>query len=127
MISSARASSSERARKVTAGQAGQGILDADHPGQAGKPPRRARRRLSARRATCAKPSRPTARRSINARPFTTSVFRLGVALREAGQPARALAEFSRVLRANPNLTEAAVQRGLTLYTLGRADEALADS
>ena len=31
-----------------------------------------------------------------------------------------------MLRANPNLTEAAVQRGLTLYTLGRADEALAE-
>jgi thioredoxin-like negative regulator of GroEL len=47
-------------------------------------------------------------------------------LREAGFPDRALAEFARVRRANPDLLDAAVQTGLTLYSLGRADEALAE-
>jgi tetratricopeptide (TPR) repeat protein len=51
-------------------------------------------------------------------------FRLGVALREAGLPDRALAEFGRVLRGNSDFAEASVQRGLTLYTLGRTDDAI---
>jgi tetratricopeptide (TPR) repeat protein len=51
--------------------------------------------------------------------------RLAVTLREAGLPARALAELQRVLRANPHYLDAQVQIGLTLYTLGRTDEARA--
>jgi tetratricopeptide (TPR) repeat protein len=53
-------------------------------------------------------------------------YRLGIALREAGFPDRALAEFARVRRANPDLLDAAVQTGLTLYTLGRSEEAIAE-
>jgi tetratricopeptide (TPR) repeat protein len=52
-------------------------------------------------------------------------YRLAIALREAGFPDRALAELARVRRAVPGLLDAAVQTGLTLYTLGRADEAVA--
>jgi len=53
-------------------------------------------------------------------------YRLGIVLREAGFPDRALAEFARVRRANPDLLDAAVQTGLTLYSLGRGEEALAE-
>jgi tetratricopeptide (TPR) repeat protein len=53
-------------------------------------------------------------------------FRLAIALREAGFPDRALAELARVRRANPDLLDAAVQSGVTLYTLGRAEEAIAE-
>jgi tetratricopeptide (TPR) repeat protein len=53
-------------------------------------------------------------------------FRLAITLREAGFPDRALAEFARVRRANPDGLEAAVQTGLTLYTLGRGEEAIAE-
>jgi tetratricopeptide (TPR) repeat protein len=53
-------------------------------------------------------------------------FRLAITLREAGFPDRALAELARVRRANPDLLDAAVQAGLTLYTLGRSEEALAE-
>lgn len=53
-------------------------------------------------------------------------MRLGVTLRDAGLPDRALTEFARVLRAQPDYIEARVQRGLTLYTLGRTGDALAE-
>jgi len=53
-------------------------------------------------------------------------YRLGITLREAGFPDRALAEFARVRRANPDLLDAAVQTGLTFYTLGRGEEAIAE-
>jgi len=53
-------------------------------------------------------------------------YRLARALREAGLPSRALAELRRVLRGNPAYLEAAVQLGLTWYTLGRAEEAVAE-
>ncbi len=53
-------------------------------------------------------------------------YRLGVTLREAGLPDRALAEFARVRRGNPDFLDAAVQTGVTLYTLGRHDEAIAE-
>ena len=49
--------------------------------------------------------------------------RLGLALRQAGLPNRALAEFRRVQRSHGDYLDAAVQAGLTLYTLGRADDA----
>ena len=45
-------------------------------------------------------------------------------MREAGLPDRALAEFARVLRGNPDFLDALVQTGLTLYSLGRTDEAI---
>ncbi len=50
-------------------------------------------------------------------------YRLGVALREAGLPSRALAEFRRILRSAPDYHEARVQLGLTYYSLGRPDQA----
>jgi tetratricopeptide (TPR) repeat protein len=53
-------------------------------------------------------------------------YRLAITLREAGFPDRALAELARVRRANPELLDAAVQTGLTLYSLGRGDEAIAE-
>ena len=46
-----------------------------------------------------------------------------LALRQAGLPNRALAEFRRVQRSHGDYLDAAVQAGLTLYTLGRADDA----
>jgi tetratricopeptide (TPR) repeat protein len=49
--------------------------------------------------------------------------RLGVALREAGLPDRALAELRRVQRVRPECQDTAVQAGLTLYSMGRSDEA----
>lgn len=49
--------------------------------------------------------------------------RLAITLREAGLPERALAEFDRVRRGHPDFLDAAVQRGVTLYTLGRSAEA----
>src|SRR5262249_44610352 len=52
-------------------------------------------------------------------------FRLGVTLREAGFPDRALAELARVRRGNPDLLDAAVQTGLTPYPPGRGEEAMA--
>ena len=53
-------------------------------------------------------------------------YRLAIVLREAGFPDRALAEFARVRRANPDLLDAAVQTGVTLYSLGRGEEAIAE-
>ena len=38
-------------------------------------------------------------------------------------PDRAIAEFRRVLRNHPTFHEAAVQLGVTFYSLGRTDEA----
>ena len=49
-----------------------------------------------------------------------------MALREAGLPARAIAELQRVLRANPDYLDARVQLGVTYYTLGRTAEARAE-
>ena len=49
--------------------------------------------------------------------------RLGAALREAGLPDKALAEFQRILRVKPDLLGARVQLGLTYYTLGRTPDA----
>ena len=80
----------------------------------------------ARRARCPMRSRPTARRSTAVPPSTTSATGSAITLREAGFPDRALAEFARVRRANPELLDAAVQTGLTLYTLGRGEEAIAE-
>jgi tetratricopeptide (TPR) repeat protein len=53
-------------------------------------------------------------------------YRLAVTLREAGLPDQALAELARVRRGNPDFLDASVQIGLTLYTLGRCDEAEAE-
>ena len=53
-------------------------------------------------------------------------YRLAVTLREAGLPDRALAELARVRRGNPDFLDAVVQCGLTLYTLGRTEEAIAE-
>ncbi|MEE8581331.1 MAG: tetratricopeptide repeat protein, partial [Myxococcota bacterium] len=47
-----------------------------------------------------------------------------LALREAGLPDRAVREFQRVLRADPEFLDARVQLGLTYYTLGRTEDAL---
>ena len=44
-------------------------------------------------------------------------------LREAGRPDAALTEFRRVMRGNPDFRAAAVQLGVTLYSIGRAGEA----
>ena len=52
--------------------------------------------------------------------------RLGVVLREAGLPHQAAEEFKRILRAERGLVETRIQLGLTYYSLGRADEALAE-
>jgi tetratricopeptide (TPR) repeat protein len=49
-----------------------------------------------------------------------------MALREAGLGSQALEEFRRILRANPTYLDAAVQLGLTLYTMGRSREAIAE-
>ena len=46
------------------------------------------------------------------------------ALREAGLANKALLEFQRVLRGNPNFLDSHVQLGLTYYTLGRPQEAV---
>ena len=50
--------------------------------------------------------------------------RLSVVLRDAGLPHRAIRELLRVRRNRPQLLEAGVQLGLTLYTLGRAHDAI---
>ena len=50
--------------------------------------------------------------------------RLAVTLREAGLPDRALAEFERVRRGNPDFLDAAVQAGVTYYSMGRSEEAV---
>ena len=68
-------------------------------------------------------SRPTARRSIAARATTTSASGSPWRCARPACPARAIAEFQRVLRANPDYLDAQVQLGVTYYTLGRAAEA----
>jgi tetratricopeptide (TPR) repeat protein len=55
--------------------------------------------------------------------FHDILQRLAVALREAGLPHQALEEFGRIRRSHSGFLDADVQAGLTLYTLGRADEA----
>ncbi len=45
-------------------------------------------------------------------------------LREAGLPDQSLSELRRILRGYPNLHAATVQLGVTLYSLGRTDEAV---
>lgn len=50
--------------------------------------------------------------------------RLAITLREAGLPERALAEFERVRRGNPDFLDAAVQAGLTWYSMGRSEQAV---
>lgn len=50
--------------------------------------------------------------------------RLSAVLRDAGLPHRAIRELLRVRRNRPQLLEAGVQLGLTLYTLGRARDAV---
>lgn len=50
--------------------------------------------------------------------------RLAITLREAGLPERALAEFDRVRRGNPGFLDAAVQAGLTWYSMGRSEQAV---
>ncbi len=52
-------------------------------------------------------------------------LRLAAALRDGGLPHQAVQELERVLRAKPEDAGAAVQLGLTYYTLGRTDAALA--
>ena len=50
--------------------------------------------------------------------------RLAITLREAGFPDRALAELERVRRGNPDFLDAAVQMGVTYYSMGRSEEAV---
>ncbi|NNL86886.1 MAG: tetratricopeptide repeat protein [Myxococcales bacterium] len=52
-------------------------------------------------------------------------YRLAVTLREQSLPTQAIAELTRILRANEQYAEARVQLGLTYYTLGRLPEAIA--
>ena len=47
-------------------------------------------------------------------------------LREVGLPAQAIAELKRVRRGNPAFLEAAVQLGLTYWSLGRGEQAIAE-
>ncbi len=49
--------------------------------------------------------------------------RLGVALRESGHPADGLAELDKALADRPDLVSALIQRGITLYLMGRRSEA----
>ena len=49
---------------------------------------------------------------------------MAIALREAGLPHKAVEDLKRVLRARPGYLDAAVQLGLSYYTLGRSQEAV---
>lgn len=53
-------------------------------------------------------------------------LRLAATLREAGYPDQSIRELERVRRAHPHLLDAAVQLGLTWFSLGRADRAVAE-
>jgi tetratricopeptide (TPR) repeat protein len=52
-------------------------------------------------------------------------LRLAVALREAGLPRQAVAELLRILRADPKQAAARVQLGVTWWSVGRREDALA--
>jgi tetratricopeptide (TPR) repeat protein len=65
------------------------------------------------------------RRALDHAPtFHDIRFRLAVTLREVGLPAQAIAELKRVRRGNPAFLEAAVQLGLTYWSLGRSEPAI---
>jgi len=53
-------------------------------------------------------------------------LRLAATLRDAGYPDQALRELERVRRAHPHLLDAAVQLGLTWFSLGRTERAVAE-
>ncbi len=53
-------------------------------------------------------------------------LRLGVVLRDAGFPDRAIRELERLRRVRPQLLDAAVQLGLTYFTLGQTERALSE-
>lgn len=50
-------------------------------------------------------------------------LRLAVTLRDAGLPRQALSELDRILRADPTQLGARVQQGVTLWSIGRQQEA----
>ena len=69
---------------------------------------------------------PELERAVAARPdFPQATLRLADALRETGDPARALALCDAVIARDPGLADAHVSRGLALGALGRNDDAIA--
>ena len=51
-------------------------------------------------------------------------YRLGITLREAGLPFKAVQEFGRILRINSGMLDSRIQLGLTYYSMGRTPEAI---